>query len=134
MAFEKKLTKGAAYDGTTELPEANLEIGMDFDLWNRDRGGFHTTPEMLTGGRSAAFGAFSGVEVGDNYQDAMGEDRTEKSYVRDNAMKLSEGPGSMGPSGPAKPGAFGMERSSMTGKRTLGAPQVYRTYTKQSKE
>ena len=128
MPFEKKVTNGAQYDGTTEIPDPNLEIGMDFDLWNKDRGGFHTTVDMVTGGRSAAFGSFAGPEVGDNYQGALGEDRQEPTYVSSNAMKVEPGVGAMGPSGPARAGEFGAPRTTMSGKRSLAAPQNYRTF------
>jgi hypothetical protein len=86
-------TKGM--DGTQEIADPNLEIGMNRPLWYRDRAGFGTSEDMTTGGRTAAFGSFAGPEVGENYQEPMGEDRAKVTYVRSNAMKLMDGPGEM---------------------------------------
>ncbi len=90
-------TKGM--DGTQMVPDPELRIGEAPDIWLRDRAGFGTSENMTEGGRTAAFGSHAGAEVGENYQEPMGEDRAPVSYVRSNAMKLMDGPGEMGPGG-----------------------------------
>ena len=86
-------------DGTQMIPDPELEIGMNPKVWFRDRAGFGTSSDMTEGGRTAAFGSFAGAEVGENYQEPMGEDRAPVSYVRSNAMKLMDGPGEMSAGG-----------------------------------
>jgi hypothetical protein len=82
-------------DGTQMIPDPELRIGENPSLWYQDRAGFGTSVDMTTGGRTAAFGSFAGPEVGENYQEPMGEDRMPVSYVSSNAMKLADSPGSM---------------------------------------
>lgn len=117
-------------DGTDAVPDPNLEIGMNFDQWNRDRAGFGTSTRMTTGGVTAAFGSFAGPEVGENYQEPLGEDRTPMvTYPNHNAM-ASEAPGSMGSEGSVTPGSYGSKGTTMSGKETLRAPQNYRLFSR----
>jgi hypothetical protein len=102
---------------------------MNFDQWTRDRAGFRTSVEMVTGGKSAMFGDFAGPEVGANYQGGMGEERTEPTYVSSNAMhEIGEAPGSMAASGRVTPGQFQKKETTGFGKSTLRAPQNYRLF------
>lgn len=114
------------------IPDFNPEIGMDFDLWSKDRGGFR----LKRGAEQAAgvaeivrFGTFSGCEVGEQYQGAMGEDRTETTYTAGMPVVDGDTPGSMGPEGAVKAGEFGSKGSSFSGKSTLRAPQNYRLFS-----
>jgi hypothetical protein len=119
-------------DGTQDTTDPNLEIGMNFEQWNHDRAGFGTSVEMTTGGRSAAFGSFAGPEVGGNYQEPLGEDRTMNvTYPRSNAMAV-EAPGSMASEGRVSAGNFGSPKKTQFGKETLAAPQNYRLFSKGS--
>jgi hypothetical protein len=99
-------------DGTKSTADPNLELGMNFEQWDRDRRGFRTSIEMVTGGVGAEFGAFAGPEVGQNYQDGLGEVRNEPTYVSSNAMHHVSNP----PGGGAGKGASAFSTSS---------PQVY---------
>lgn len=119
-------------DGSSKVPVFNPEIGQNFDLWKEDRGGFHTSVDMVTGGKTAAFGEHAGIEVGANYQGGMGEERTETSYPGGNPMHVvGDDIGKMGAAmGSVSAGSFGAPRSGMSGKTILGAPQNYRTYGK----
>jgi len=50
--------------------------GMDEGQAQKDRGGFRTTVENLTGGTTAMVGDGSGAEVGNQYStDPLGEER-----------------------------------------------------------
>jgi hypothetical protein len=115
---------GRGVDGPNTLPDPNLEIGMNFPLWKRDRAGFGTSDDMVTGGKTAAFGSLAGSEVGENYQEPMGEDRAPVTYVRSSAMKLMDHPGEM-----ASGGADSAMGSMTTGqgKTVPVAPQNYTT-------
>ena len=126
----KELKSGMEFDGTTAIPDPNLEIGMDFDLWAKDRAGFRTSVKMVTGGVSAEFGSFAGPEVGEQFQGADGEERTDTCYVSSNAMDIIDGDtvGSMGREGAVMAGEFGNKSTTMTGKSTLRAPQNYRLF------
>lgn len=122
---------GPNLDGTKTTPMVDLEVGMNFDQWVRDRAGFRTSPEMVTGGVSAMFGEFAGPEVGENYQGGLGEDRMEPTYVSGNAMDhIADPPGRMGPEGRVAPGEFQKRSTSGFGKSTLRAPQNYRLFGK----
>lgn len=119
-----KSGSSSMFAGTDALPDVNLEIGMNFDMWKRDRTGFRTSVQMVTGGQGAAFGDYAGSEVGENYPGAMGEDRASNvTYVSSNAMEnVPEKPGSMAKGGDSavnEPGTTGR------GKSTLRAPQNY---------
>ena len=116
--------------GTETTPMADLELGMNFDQWVRDRAGFRTSVAMVTGGVSAMFGEYAGPEVGANYQGGMGEDRTEPTYSMDrNRGGVPNPPGRMGPSGSASPGQYGEKSTTGFGKSTLRAPQNYRLFS-----
>lgn len=81
-------------DGTKYVPDPDLEVGMNFETWDRDRRGFRTSVEMVTGGVGALFGAHAGPEVGQNYQDGLAEERHDATYVSSNAMhNISNPPG-----------------------------------------
>jgi hypothetical protein len=125
---------GIEFDGTEVLPESNLEVGMDFDLWNHDRGGFRTTRRMVTGGMATDFGCYAGPEVGGQYNGAMGEDRAEVTFIDagDNAMHTpTEHPGALPLDRSPNPGGFGSPRpSQFASKKTLAGPQNYRLYSK----
>lgn len=113
-------------DGTQTTPEVDLELGMNFDQWYRDRSGFRTSPEMVTGGKSCMFGEYAGPEVGENYQDGLSEERMEPTYVSQNAMHhVANPPGRMG-AGHGDPGS-NKKGTTGYGKSTLRAPQNYRT-------
>lgn len=122
---------GPNMDGTEVIPEVDLEVGMNFDQWSRDRAGFRTSMAMVTGGVSAMFGDHAGPEVGENYPGGMGEDRHEPTYATSNPVYgIPNPPGSMGPEGAVEPGKFGGKGATQFGKTTLRAPQNYRTFSK----
>ena len=59
----------------------NLFPGMDEEQANKDRGGYKTTVEYVTGGMEAGAFEDGGVEVGNQYdEDALGEEYSNVSY------------------------------------------------------
>lgn len=119
--------------GTDTIPVRDLEVGINFDQWARDRAGFRTSVEMVTGGVSAMFGEHSGPEVGENYGGGLAEDRHEVTFRTDNdaaGASLPAPPGRMGLEGAVSPGSDGKKSSTGFGKSTLRAPQNYRIFEK----
>lgn len=113
--------------GPDVLPEFNPEPGMNFDQWSRDRAGFRTNEEMVTGGMSAMMGEFSSCEVGENYPDGMSEERSAITWPGANPMHtVTNPPGRLGASGSVSPGSYGKKGDTGFGKSTLRAPQNYR--------
>ena len=122
---------GADFDGAEIIPEVNLEPGMNFDLWARDRAGFRTSMRMVTGGITCHLGDYSGIEVGPMYQSGMAEERVDITYVQSNPVFHFPDPtGRIPLQGPTNPGEFQKESATQFGKNTLRAPQNYREYHK----
>lgn len=92
----------------------NLEPGMDFEQWDKDRRGFQldTIDHAMGKGVPALFGGGGGVEVGENYPGGLGEDRHEPSYVSSNPIF-------------GIPSPPGMGKGTSSGKISASAPQVY---------
>lgn len=66
------------------MPKKNMTPGMDDTQAQKDRGGWSTTVENLTGGEKKPLGEDSGMEVGTPYDnDPMGEDRSKTTYTND---------------------------------------------------
>lgn len=123
---------GPGFDGTDFVPDVNLEPGIEFDLWARDRSGFRVKQEMLEGGIVVDWGCYAGPEVGSQYSEVLGEGRVEVGYNTSPALnQIPDGPGQLGKEGVVTPGMGGGKKgSSMTGKPLLRAPQNYRLLEK----